>query len=384
VPTGKNLGWVVVMRNLGELSRHTLHGNVVNLSNGSFLAAGSGHFHTLWTRDFCFSVSGLLNCGLGPVARDHLSLILRNLRPDGLVPRVIDSMSTRVRVVLGCMLGVYRPLTDHLKPEYVDEHGTEAADSNALVLLAAHEVDRMYPGFWQANQRELDLVWQYYKSCFAEGVFVQTKFSDWQDSTQREGVSSYLHLLLWRAAGICGQNTQDVGDLPMKFAHTLRSQLFDEQRGMFFSLAGHAQWGADATLLALYWDFFPASEALAVYKKFRASPLWRDSPLQLPGIPTFPEYPRQTKSFAVRFANTHGYHDQFYWSWLMGLAIRVANKLGDVDEAQNIQRKLAELHQNSRGIEEVFDPSGAPVKTWIYRSECPFSWGAAWCLPVAQ
>src|SRR5215211_4094484 len=81
-----------------------LRGNVVELASGPYLCAGGGQFRGLWTRDFCFAARGVLELGRPDVVANHLSRLLAHRRqPDGLVPRLMDSISPAwLRVVWHC------------------------------------------------------------------------------------------------------------------------------------------------------------------------------------------------------------------------------------------------------------------------------------------
>jgi hypothetical protein len=64
----------------------------------------------------------------------------------------------------------------------------------------------------------------------------------------------------------------------------------------------------------------------------------------------------------------------------MALSGKVAAEMGDVEGANQSLSKLQQLAQRDGGIGEIYtgDAQARPVSTLLYRSEQPFSWGAAY------
>ena len=91
------------MKALLLLAQNSLKANIISTSEGPMLAAGHSHFRTLWTRDFCFSVPGLLLIGERDLARRQLELIWKHQRKDGLLPRGIDVMAPQLRVIMSLL-----------------------------------------------------------------------------------------------------------------------------------------------------------------------------------------------------------------------------------------------------------------------------------------
>lgn len=383
---------------LWKIAGESLSANIVALESGLYLTAGRHQFKTLWTRDFCMSVRGLLRINRSDVAKHHLQTLIRARRSyDGLVPRVMDSMSTPKRVSLYFLAKILpfihpdRPLVDPLITQYRDEHGTEAIDSNLLVLLAALDiVDKTGDSSWWAeHEGALIEIYRFYDSKFRNSLIVQPPFSDWQDSTRRDGHTFYTNLLycvasrrLAKYPGF-GVNLKRVEEMRAMIEETFR----DKTTGLFLSIAGKTQISVDGNLLAIDLGYFApkSEEATALYESLKRHPLWKGRS-DLPGYVTFPNYPNSWKSVAVRVARLHFYHDRIYWSWLMGLAAKVATLQGDQEEASRILGRLNKIAIRDSAIGEIYTDT-PELNLWRSRwfeAEIPFSWGAAFVIDAAM
>jgi hypothetical protein len=313
----------------------------------------------------------------------------------------MDSMSPRIRVARqffaraiprACLwFDADPPITDPLKPEYRDEHGTEAIDSNLLVLLASLDYvkatnDRAW---WKAHEEALRSVYRFYDSKRRDGFIVQNAFADWQDSVRREGRAFYTNLLY---SVVSDRLATEAGwSIPASERESARRALVaafrDAESGLFRSLAEHPQISVDGNLLAIDLGFFPASshEARELYRNLKRHPLWR-GPAGIPGQVTLPAYPASWKSLAVRVAGLRNYHEDLHWSWLMGLAGKVAQTMQDREEAERITAALETAARRDGAIGEIFRPEpGLPLWTSrFFQAEIPFSWGAAFSIDLAR
>ncbi len=374
---------------LFSVASGSLRGNLVELASGPYLSAGGGQFRGLWTRDFCFAARGLLELGRGDVVANHLRGLLAHRRSDGLVPRLMDSISPAwLRVVWHCA-GRVMPLVprqgamgNSIRPEYRSEHRVEAVDSNLLVLLAALEYVKSTSdsAWWQRHEKALTDVYRYYERSLRDGLVFQNAYSDWQDSVRRSGWTFYTNILYHsvterlqahRAFEIDRGRSDDL-------RARIDARFFDSEVGLYRSVHGYPQISVDGLLLALDLGYLgPGTAAAAdLYRSLRAHVLWVGH--DAPGCPTAPDYPGQWVSFSTRLAGLAGYHDRARWSWLMALAAKVALKMNDVDEAHRILSILEQMAARDGTIHEIYFPH-CPYLPWrsrFYESEAHFSWGA--------
>lgn len=367
---------------LRDVAVRSLRANLVQTDSGEMLTAGWSQFRTLWTRDFCFSVPGLLQAGHADVVDRQLRLLLASAREDGLIVRGLDVVDPKRRVLLNTAL---RPLPRRVRtpsyvgrpllPEYLGEHGTPAIDSNVLVVQAIgqyveHTGDT---SLFNDNTAQLAKVMRFYTDQFNDGLISQPGFSDWQDSAERVGPGLYLHVLLLRAAGHLAASGITCDWEPALRAR-ITERFFDERRGLFTQDITHTQVPLEANLWIVESNLFPDLIApRELYNRLTASALWTRV-----GVPIAPDYPSSAVSWTTKVVGLRHYHDELRWSWLMAEAARIAKLVGDHQEADRIYSQLHVLTSTTGHVAEVYElEKNVPVKRGFYRSESPFSWGAA-------
>ncbi|HBP21901.1 MAG TPA: hypothetical protein DEA08_29470 [Planctomycetes bacterium] len=371
---------------LAQVARESLLANVVEVGGRLGLVAGANQFRSLWTRDFAHAVGGLLLAGRGDVVADHLDLLLERLHPQlGLLPRTLDTMDAKLRVAWASaarlLPGASTALAmeGELEPEYRDQHGQFAIDGNALVILAALDYAAQEGGeAWLA--RRLPLLNESllaYGRWLREGLVRQPPFSDWQDSVRRRGEACYTNLLVHVAARrLVAAGGQAPALLLEPLAERIE-QAFHAEGGLYLSLARRPYVSLDANLLALDLDHVRGPAADALYAALVQSPFWRRD--DAPGFSSYPDYPAPWRNPGVILAGLGHYHDRIHWSWLSGLAAKVAAGRGDRSSAERILDVLAARVERDGAVVEIYDPRPPhrPFRSLIYRSEAPFSWGAA-------
>lgn len=381
-------------RELRQIAEDSLKINIVNLGSDHYLAAGANQFRTLWTRDFNFSSRGLFLIGRSDAVRDHLKLLFKHKEPKtSLVPRVIDSIPVKYRVLKSLSSNVLkfipRPpdLNSQLVPEYKDEHGTQASDSNILTVLTALEyfVYSHDVRWWSENVEQIALIFKQAMYLINNsGLVRQAPFSDWQDSVSREGYTSYLHVLyaktLNKALRYKEFNLKPVE--VRQFTERALNLFYDQNLGVYRALSDQSQIGLESNLFILESQLGAKNRLNSIYAHLKLSSLWINSSLEIPGFPTSGNYLNQKYSLAVKWSHMKNYHQDIYWSWLMALSAKVAWLYGDCNESKKILGILSNLAIRDQAIGEIYSPkSDFPLhRTWIYRSEIPFSWGASYVL----
>lgn len=374
---------------LERLATQSLTADIAPLPSGNFLKAGGHQFQGLWSRDFAFGTRGLMHLGRVDVFRDHLSLVLDHLRvSDGLVPRYLDSSNTTDRYI-GGFLGKDIPLTEPLIANY-SGGGNEgqAVDANALILIVA--LDYLHwtgdVTWWNNHQAQLVKAYRFYDAYLHEGLVVQPTFADWQDSVNRQGKTFFCNLLFYvatqRLQGYPGFNitSAQVADLRAKLIQTF----LDPTTGLYFSVAGQPQISLEGNLLAIDLGLHPAGsfEASVFYGKLRQHPLWTFDTGTFgvfPGYATYPDYPASQIQWSVKLSGLSHYHDSIYWSWLIGLAAKVAYEVGDHVTGDGILTQMQSMAIRDGGVAEIYRHE-PPHERWTslrYHSEMPFTWGSS-------
>ena len=365
----------------------SLRANIIHLPSGPYVAAGQNQFLTLWTRDFCHAVRGLLSIDEDVAVKNHLSFLLDCLRPeDGLVPRVVDNQVVQWRVAWQTarkMLPIMPKLSfkEPLKPQYVDEHGSHAVDSNLLLLLACLQV-RQRPGgelWWRQHEPSLKRVWAWYGDKQRDGLIWQTPFADWQDSAKREGHAFLTNLFYFLAGERLRALGWDVGFEREAFRARLK-KTFMGPDGVFLSLVGSPVVSVDGMLFALESpEFLDATDKSALWAALKRHPLLTKHGGVIGPCGT-PEWPDAEIAWHVRFANLHRYHGEISWSWLMGLGLSVARAMGDETQVKLQHDKISEFLLRDGEVVEIYDPRDQwrPWGSWLLQAERPFSWGAGY------
>jgi hypothetical protein len=367
----------------------SLLANVVVLEGGQGLAAGATQFRSLWTRDFCLAACGLLRVGRGDVAREHLELLFAHRRDDGLLPRTLDSIDAKLRVIWVCLRRMLpllpRPpaLRGRPRPEYQDQHGQLAIDGNALAILLALELGRRDPAWWRSHRTNARACFDFYGPRIKRGLVQQPPFSDWQDSVRRKGATLYTNLLVWAAARGLADVGYDELDLPAQRLRAAIERTFRPPGATLLrSVAAKPYVSLDGNLLAIELGFYPteSEEARHLYAVLLESPFWtRDG---TPGWNTAPDYPPSWRNPGVQLVGLGHYHDRIRWSWLTSLAAKVSVRMNDLDTARQALEHLSACAARDGTICEIYEerPSHRPWRSLLYRSEAPFSWGAGMCL----
>lgn len=372
------------MSDLWTIAKNSLEQNTVSSNEGDITVAGANHFKTFWVRDFCYAVPGLLKIGRDEQVKKQILICLKYLTPDGLIARGFDVINPKLRVVSGTFglqkfnQGDYKQ--KNLKAEYLGEHNTPSVDSNLLVLLAilqwTEHCQNNY--FFTEHKANLEKVFTYILS-LKEGDFLsQPPYSDWQDSARREGPTFYLNLLFCRVLEKLQNN-----NIPWskkenldQFKKNLWSRFYEPKNGLFLSQLNRLQFSLETQLWCIeeniFKNFISRSQ---LWANLITSPLW----LPLPGRPVYPDYPSKDVSWTTKVVGLRHYHDQFYWSWLMGESLKVAQLMDSEPQTKKLTDALTKLAKDHHTIHEIYEMKEtlAPVIRPLYTSEHPFSWGAA-------
>lgn len=366
------------MKNIIQIAESSLRANIMTLPSGKYLTAGQNQFLTLWTRDFCHAVKGLVAIGESSVAENHLTYLLNNLREDGLVPRVVDNNQVQMRVAwqtLRKQVPFVPKLSfkEPLKPQYIDEHGSNAYDSNLLVILAAQELG---DGFVQKNKTKLEKAWHWYDDKFKDGLLWQHSFSDWQDTTNREGYTFLLNLFYYMAGMAMGKDLENL-------KNEIKKSFWNGK--VFLSHKNYEQVSVEGNLFALLSDnFLSAEERKSLWENLKEHPVI--SLDEAIGRCSYPDWPSKDLAWHIKFANLKRYHGSLSWSWLMGLGLETAIKMNDRKIIKKQFQHIQNILERDEEVYEVYDPERnfAPWGSWLIKSEHPFAWGSGYLVSALK
>lgn len=371
---------------LFQIAKSSLEANIVELKSGKYLRAGAHQFGSLWTRDFCFASLGLELIGRTDVVDHHVITLIKNAHSEsGLIPRILDSGSSALRVATHCLFG-WSPLPkflprlkDPLNPEYLGEHKTPAMDSNSLCLIVAHRAwQRLNPEQKNELTPHIQRSVKFIENSVQEpGWIEQPEYSDWQDSASRAGYSFYVNVLAVQALRLWSTEGFTDSGLWKKMWIHLKATFLQPKKGIFLSgTTSVLQTSLEGNLFVLDFDLLEAEERLQLWKNLRSSSVWIQD--EIPGIPVEPSYDERQISWTTKKVGLRGYHDRLLWPWLSFLAVKICYKMGDEAEGRKILRKLTPVILNEGHVPEVLDPDHyfLPFNSALYKSEGPFSWSS--------
>lgn len=360
--------------------------------DGTFFAAGAHQFASFWTRDFCLAVPGLLRLGETEVVATQLRYLLALPRRDGLIARGFDTVDPKRRVLRHTLFRAFPGRgPGHQGPlhaEHLGEHGTPAADSNALVIGAMADLAETDPAAaagagWSA---ELGKLLDAYLPWLRNGLIHQPPFSDWQDSARREGPGLFLHLCVLRAARtlVAAGFAVPAAFEPHAFARRVLEAFADPESGLLRQHTDRGPVPLESQLMILNRPglLLDDGEATAYFEKLRHHPIWMNH-----GVPVHPAYPVKDIAWTVRCVGLRSYHDGLSWSWLLADQFRCARNRGDDVSARKILTAQARAAEKHGRIHEVYRRRGdelIPFAGPLYRSEGPFTWGAARWIAALQ
>lgn len=370
----------------------TLDLNTLKMDTGNkAIYAGGNQFRTLWVRDFCYSVEGLVLDGQNTLVKYQLSLIFSFLSREGLLPRGLDFISPKWRVVQNTILK-WLPLFRNqyptaesefkriIKAEYFGEHGTPAMDSNALFVLAyCNYADKNKD--WFLSDTQLLSLLDYYNRHRTGDLFDQPPFSDWQDSVLRTGPLALLQLQILSAY----ESSVTLKRLPEShfniktFKNKILESFFDPNSYLFYQDTSKKRLSLDCYgFIFRYGLFSDVIDLKRLYLSLKASALWQH--IGGPGVPVFPKYQETEVSWTTKMVGLRHYHDGFHWGWLIAEAAYIAKTNSDINEYQHIVDRYSACFQPDQNLAEIYIASGNQLTEYsglFYRSENPFTWTAA-------
>ncbi len=373
------------------VAERSLRANLHPLSNGrTVLSAGARQFRSVWTRDFCFASGGLLALGEASAVRDTLDEILQNRRADGLYPRLLDSYGTLTHFSRAFFKGSI-PLVHPLRPNFISDHLVLSIDSNALAVWTAgryalHTGDRAWA---ESVLPALSQGMRWYEAVLTDGLVQQPPFSDWKDTiAARRGAVFFTQLLLWQAQRAMASLLDLTGkaetsppwrERARALAARMRSEFWDEEGGFFKDTVSHPVFSSDGNLAAVAWGFATEEESTRILKALDGLGLM--TPI---GPRAAQPYPLSEKGWLSLFAGILGYHDGYVWVWNSALALSAFQRMGLLDRRKALLDGLCRMLSEQGELGEVYHADGTQVRTWLYRSESPFSWSSGMFLDAVS
>ncbi|OYZ19273.1 MAG: hypothetical protein B7Y39_12105 [Bdellovibrio sp. 28-41-41] len=373
----------------------TIESNIhKTISGREFVATGGNQFRTFWTRDFCYSVPGLLRIGKSKLVKSQLSLIYKFKNIENLLPRGIDRIDPKFRVFFNTAIPKpWRPLFLYskedskfdlqIKGEYKGEHGTIAIDSNVLFVLAYFSYAESTQDYFLPPQ-EIDSLLDIYRSRMTSVGIEQPPFSDWQDSVNRTGVWLLLQVQILSALKkyYAWTSKEPVGFSISKTECLILDGFYSKDENIFYQSKNSNIVAIDTYGFIFTNKLFSNKlTAISLYQSLVSHPVW--TKWSVPGVPVSDYYSSSEVSWTTKIVGLAGYHDHFHWGWLVAEAARISKICGDLSEYLRIVNRFSTDIQTTDTLGEIYSLKNSSLveyKSTLYKSENPFTWTSAkWC-----
>jgi glycogen debranching enzyme len=304
-------------------------------------------------------------------------------RKDGLLPRAVAPWAPYI-MILADTFGLHLEFKAPLRPNYTSEALINNIDCNAFLVWATLRYARASGDgdFVRRHQGVLERALAWYDGRMKDGLVFQSPFSDWQDSIARRGRVFYSNLIYWKglrameelAAYFEPRDRESAAGWRARadaFAARLVEFFWDKKLGAFKNSDRIPGIESGANLLAAAWGLVGPEKTESILHAFDAPGVRR--PLGLRA--TVPAYPWYMKSIFATVGGNTDYHDDQVWSWQTALEATVWASLGRPERGERALAPMAEVIAKDGVVGEVYDDD-CQVKRRLFRSECPFTWGA--------
>jgi len=374
------------MTDICSIALENLKENIIQHEGKLYIVAGAIQFHTIWIRDFGYCVDILHKLGLDKIIDNTIELYLNHLIKDSkghlYGPKCFDSMNPETRVVNASArhtFNMHRKKTpiNKLDPHmYKDSRNAIAIDSNVMICLAA-----LNTNIYKKHINTLKELLNWYSTKDADGLIIQTGFSDFQDSQRREGVVFNINLMYYVCIKKYKQKGYDLGINLKELKKKIISVFYDPIKGIFISQKNEKYICLLDNLLAIKYKFIPVKK---LYLSLKNSELWSASKLKIPGFPTWPH--NKDVHIQVKFGYLTDYHNDIYWGWLMAFSAAISFEMDDKKEGHKIYNILEHIAIRDGTLSEIYKPEpNFPIfESSTYSSERPFTMSSCYALKMCN
>jgi glycogen debranching enzyme len=163
-------------------------------------------------------------------------------------------------------------------------------------------------------------------------------------------------------------------------ARRIHKEYWSSDGGYFREKPGTPRLSSEANLAAIAWGFADEAKSgkiLHAMDRIGLLTPW--------GPRAGQRYPRRSKTVLACLAGIQGYHDDFIWLWNTALLMQALRRLNRQSLLDELCLSVCDLLKRDGVVSEVYHPhNGEEVKTWLFKSERPFSWSAAMILEALE
>lgn len=342
-------------------------------------AAGKHHFVDLWARDSLFATLGANVAGLSRYSKKTIETFLAYQRADGLIPYLI----LRSRHTVGKYFNKH---TYYKKPvAHFRSHMSFGIvpDGGVITIIAARDYVQKVgdTAFLKHRYPALVHAFMWYEK-HSGGSLIREWFQcEWADALLKAGRTLYTNVLYFKAA-------TDMAWVARKIGKVSDAEYFDKRVAEIRTLINthlwtdsfYADWkdwkrqdyfAVHPNMLAVIFGLADKKQAASILT-FAKKNTWNGWSMKN----SFPVYPFWRVPFFHIIIGMGDYHNGLIWLQPGILYALALHTIGKQSEAKSVLSGIAEKIIASRGVHEVYERSGTPVKRWVYRSEQPFAWSS--------
>ncbi|MBN2367848.1 hypothetical protein JXC34_02440 [Candidatus Woesearchaeota archaeon] len=345
--------------------------------------AGLNHFKDYWARDSMFACFGALELKDYDIVKKNLSLLIENRSRHGQIPLRVG------RTVFEILLSMAKLRNENIRrPLYTfDFNNKHPADQNSLLIIAAYNYAKKTKdkGFCRKTLSALEkiMLWNLKQDKDKDLLVEEKELCSWADSVRKKGKVLYTNVCHCYALK-CMAEIFSICKLTAKSRHykEMHNKVRDKINELFWAGEHYLDWidnndnqynyfSSDGNFLAVLWDIADSEKARHIEEAAHIFDI-EDIPSQC----VHPPYPKKIISLQTRMIGLGDYHNGLSWLWLGCINALAKHKVGRKKEAVLLLKDMAELMIEHKGVYEVYENTGKPVKRLIYRSEQPFAWSA--------
>lgn len=343
------------------------------------ILAGSHHFTDFWARDSLFATFGT-NVIAPQSSRNTIETFLRYQRRDGLIPYVIERSPTTIKKFFG------RPRF-YTSPKPIFHYyltGGIVLDGGLMTVIAAAQYYRVAKDkrFLHAHYPNLKKAINWYALRFGNQLLSEWFGCEWADSVLKIGKTLYTNVLYWKALGDIAAVARLVGkkDDGYRFEYSAKnvSTLLQAQfwNGRYFAdwvdYKRHDYFASHPNMLSIAFGLTERVQATSI---LRFAGNYAVLPFTLEE--NIPKYPFWRIGLVHHLVGLSDYHN-YGCRWLqpgIWYALCLWN-LGQKRKSRSFFGDVSSHIVKHKGVYEVYEKTGEPVRRRLYQSEYPFAWSA--------
>lgn len=347
---------------------------------GSGIYAGLHHFKDYWARDSFFASLGSLAIYDNETVKKNLELFLDNISKEGQLPLRIGKSS------FGVALSFVTGFQGTRRPIYtIDKSNSRPTDQNSLFIICLYEYMKKTGdhGFFRRALQKAEKImhWNFMNDRDNDLLIEEDMFCNWADSVKKRGKVLYTNVCHCHALYCMSMLTAEIDKEKSRRYKKLHDTVKAKINEIFWSGEHYLDWidgektnnyfSTDGNMLAVIWDIADLAKARHIEECAHIFGINK-----CPSAAAHPIYPDRLIAPEIKLIGISEYHSSFTWIWLGAVSAIAASKAKNYKEAAKLIEKMAQTICEFGSVFEIYDSSGEPVKTRLYKSERPLAWSA--------